>query len=116
MATALIRKKIISRVGVENFYVYSPTSIKKFALKGNAKKDQLYESLCDFKEQEETNLKKFSSILESNKIEWITPAKAVNKPIDDLVDATWITLYLKSQLKEFYGIKGNFEEETVGAL
>ncbi len=115
MATALLRRKIIARVGAENFYVFSPTSIKKFAKKGNAKKDELYEALCSFKE-DGTNLVNFTNILESNKSEWITPAKAVNKPIDDIVDATWITLYLKGQLKEFYGIKGNFETTSAGSL
>lgn len=102
MATALLREKIINRVGVENFYVFSPTSIKKYAVKGNAKKDELYEALCKI-EEIGTNLKNFTSILEVNKTEWITPSKAVNKPIDDIVDATWINLYLKKELKEIYG-------------
>jgi len=114
MATALLRKKIIDRVSVDNFYVFSPTSIKKFALKGNAKKDELYEALC--KVSDGTNLKNFTNILEFNKSEWITPKKVVNKPIDDIVDATWITLYLKEELKgklkEIYGIKGNFESTS----
>lgn len=100
MATALLREKIINSVGAENFYVFSPTSIKKYALKGNAKKDELYESLCNFKESG-TNLEVFTNILEVNKSEWITPARAINKPIDDIVDATWINLYLKNQLREF---------------
>jgi hypothetical protein len=116
MATALLRKRIIDRVGADKFYVFSPTSIKKFAIKGNAKKDELYEALINFKELDETNLKNFTNILESNKTEWITPAKAINKPIDDIVDATWITLYLKETLKEFYGIKGNFETAPTGSL
>jgi hypothetical protein len=115
MATALLRKKIIDRVGVEKFHVFSPTSIKKFALKGNAKKDELYNSLCIYRE-DETNLAIFANILETNKTEWITPAKVVNKPIDDIVDATWITLYLKKELKEIYGIKGNFETEHTASL
>ena len=115
MATALLRKKIIDRVGADKFHVFSPTSIKKFALKGNAKKDELYEALINFKESE-TNLENFSNILEANKTEWITPAKAVNKPIDDIVDATWITLYLKEELKEIYGIKRNFEQEVATSL
>jgi hypothetical protein len=117
MATSLLRKKIIDRVGVDNFYVFSPTSIKKFALKGNAKKDELYEALC--KVSDGTNLKNFTNILEFNKSEWITPKKVVNKPIDDIVDATWITLYLKAELevklkelKEIYGIKGNLESTS----
>lgn len=115
MATALLRKKIIDRVGADNFHVFSPTSIKKFALKGNAKKDELYNALCSYKE-DETNLANFANILEANQTEWITPAKVVNKPIDDIVDATWITLYLKKELKEIYGIKGNFEPELTESL
>ena len=115
MATALLRKKIIDRVGADKFYVFSPTSIKKFALKGNAKKNELYEALINFKESE-TNLENFSNILEANKTEWITPAKVVNKPIDDIVDATWITLYLKKELKEIYGIKEKFKHELATSL
>jgi len=115
MATALLRKKIIERVGADQFHVFSPTSIKKFALKGNAKKDELYNSLCIYKE-DETNLAIFANILETNKAEWITPAKVVNKPIDDIVDATWITLYLKKELKEIYGIKGNYKTENTASL
>lgn len=97
MATALLRERIIGHVGVEKFHVFSPTSIKKFAIKGNAKKDELYESLINFKE-DGTNLDIFSRILEENKKEWITPSGAVNKPIDDIVDSTWIVLYLMSTL------------------
>jgi len=95
MATAFLRLLIIKRVGAENFHVFSPTSIKKFAIKGNAKKDELYNSLIELK-KDETNLNQFTNILRANKSEWITPAGQVNKPLDDLVDATWITLYLKS--------------------
>jgi hypothetical protein len=118
MATALLRKRIIDRIGVEKFHVFSPTSIKKFAIKGNAKKDELYNVLCNFRE-DETNLINFSNILEINKTEWITPSKVVNKPIDDIVDATWITLYLKEELKELkenYGIKGNLKPALTGSL
>jgi hypothetical protein len=108
MATALLRDKIISHVGVDNFYVYSPTSIKKFAIIGNAKKDQLYDALIDYKE--ETNLEVFTKVLDQNKIEWVTPKKAVNKPIDDVVDATWINLYLKSNLRgDLKVVKGNLK-------
>lgn len=116
MATALLRKRIIDRVGADKFHVFSPTSIKKFAIKGNAKKDELYEALINFREEDETNLKNFTNILESNKIEWITPAKVVNKPIDDIVDATWITLYLRDTLKEIYGTKRNFKTTPTGSL
>lgn len=95
MATSLLRLKLIERVGPENFYVFSPTSVKKFALKGNAKKDELYSSLIKI-QRPETNLGVFTKLLEQNQREWITPAKQVNKPLDDLIDATWITLFLEN--------------------
>ena len=115
MATGLLRERIISEVGVDSFHVFSPTTIKKYAVKGNAKKDELYHALYNFKE-DETNLNDFGKILEANKEEWITPSKVVNKPIDDIVDATWINLYLKKELKEIYGIKGNFETTLTASL
>jgi hypothetical protein len=110
MATSLLRERIIREVGVDSFYVFSPTSIKKFALKGNAKKDELYEALCNFKE-DETNLEVFTRMLATNKEEWVTKAKQVNKPIDDIVDATWINLYLKKELEGIYEIKRKLETE-----
>ena len=115
MATALLRERITRKIGVDHFHVFSPTSIKKFALKGNAKKDELYLALCNYKE-DETNLDRFTNILEINRSEWITSAKAVNKPIDDIVDATWINLYLKKELKDYYGIEGNFERTFTAVI
>jgi hypothetical protein len=115
MATGLLRERIISEVGADSFHVFSPTTIKKYAVKGNAKKDELYHALYNFKE-DETNLEHFGKILEANKEEWITPSKVVNKPIDDIVDATWINLYLKKELKEIYGIKGNIETALTASL
>lgn len=99
MATALLRKKIVDHTGSDNFYVYSPTSIKKFAFKGNAKKHELYNALVE-KEFLETNLKSFTNILDDNKDEWITPSGNVNKPLDDIIDATWTCLYLYDSIKE----------------
>ena len=99
MATALLRERICKYIGSENFYVFSPTSIKKFALKGNSKKDELYEHLSN-RENDGTNLDIFCRILRDNKSEWITGSKQVNKPIDDLVDATWILLYLRSEIEK----------------
>ena len=98
MATALLRERIINKIGVENFHVFSPTSIKKFAVKGNAKKDELYYALIDLKE-EGTNMNELTQVLAENREEWITPKKVVNKPVDDIVDATWILLFLKNNLK-----------------
>jgi hypothetical protein len=98
MATALIRKKIVDKIESDNFFVFSPTSIKKFAKKGNAKKDELYHSILE-KTVDGTNFSHLTKILESNKNSWITKAGAVNKPIDDIIDASWICLYLLNEVK-----------------
>lgn len=98
MATALLRKKIVDHAGSSNFYVFSPTSVKKFALKGNAKKNELYGALINL-EFTGTNLDKFTKILEENQEEWVTGGGNVNKPLDDMIDATFICLYL-NELKE----------------
>jgi Holliday junction resolvasome RuvABC endonuclease subunit len=93
MATALIRKKIVDSFGSQNFFVYSPTSIKKFAKKGNAKKDELYHAIIE-KKVPDTNFSHLTQILDDNKTNWITGSGSVNKPMDDIIDATWICLYL----------------------
>lgn len=98
MATALIRKKIVDAIGSENFFVYSPTSIKKYAKKGNAKKDELYHAILE-KKLPGTNFSKLTNILEANKENWITKSGTVNKPLDDVIDATWICLYLMENEK-----------------
>ena len=51
------------------------------------------------REKDGTNLDNFCKTLADNKSEWVTGAKAVNKPVDDLVDATWILLYLREILE-----------------
>jgi hypothetical protein len=48
MATALLRERIVQKIGSQNFYVFSPTSVKKFAAKGNSKKDELYDALIKY--------------------------------------------------------------------
>lgn len=93
MATALLRERIVRKIGSQNFYVYSPTSVKKFAFKGNAKKDELYLSLIE-KKIPETNFSALTKVLSENKENWITPSKSVNKPLDDIIDSTWICLNL----------------------
>jgi len=99
MATALIRKKIVDTIGSENFFVYSPTSIKKFAKKGNAKKDELYHAIID-KQVPETNFSHLTKTLDTHKGNWITGSGSVNKPMDDIIDASWICLYLIENLKD----------------
>ena len=99
MATALIRKKIVDTVGSQNFYVFPPTAIKKFAGKGNFKKDEMYHALVEKAPTAGGNFSDFTDVISKHSSSWITKSKQVNKPIDDLVDASWICLFLKEILK-----------------
>ena len=47
MTTALIRAGVVKKINPDNFFVISPTTLKKFAVKGNAKKDELYCKLIE---------------------------------------------------------------------
>ena len=99
MATALIRKKIVDRIGSKNFYVFPPTAIKKFAGKGNLKKDEMYHALVQKGPEAGGDFTHFTDIISKHSSSWITKSKQVNKPIDDLVDASWICLFLQETLK-----------------
>lgn len=99
MATALMRKKIVDRVGSKNFYVFPPTTIKKFAGKGNLKKDEMYHALVQKGPEAGGDFTHFTDIISKHSDSWITKSKQVNKPIDDLVDASWICLFLQETLK-----------------
>jgi hypothetical protein len=99
MATALIRKKIVDRIGSQNFYVFPPTAIKKFAGKGNFKKDEMYHALIQKSPEAGGDFPHFTDIISKHASSWITKSKQVNKPIDDLVDASWICLFLKETTK-----------------
>lgn len=101
MATALVRKRLGEIAGFENLNIYSPTSIKKFALKGNAKKPELYLQLLD-KYRDNKILEPLVKILEQNKDRWIKNNKEVETPCSDLIDATWISLFGKSILGETF--------------
>ena len=99
MATALIRKKIVDKIGSQNFYVFPPTAIKKFAGKGNFKKDEMYYSLIQKAPKAGGNFTDFTDTIAKHSSSWITKSKQVNKPVDDLVDASWICLFLQETLK-----------------
>ena len=99
MTTALIRAYIIRKINPDNFYVFSPTTIKKFAVKGNAKKDELYRELIN-KGKEDKRLEEFTGILQENIDLWCRGPKKVSDPCSDLVDATWISLFLEENLEK----------------
>jgi len=104
MATSLLRERILSVIPKEQFYVFSPSSIKKFALKGNAKKNELYETLLT---KDDKRIKDFQKILDENKGSWIKGSKEVVAPCNDLVDAVWISLFGENFLQNNGKTQGN---------
>ena len=95
MATGMFRQQIIEEIlggNTERFSVFSPGTIKKYALKGNAEKQEMYSALLEKEETKEAELVKLMRVFNS---QWVTPGGSVKKPLDDLVDATWIALLLQ---------------------
>ena len=99
MTTALVRSAIIKKIDPNNFFVISPTTVKKFALKGNSKKDELYNELID-KRSEDNRMTPFVSVLREYKDSWIKGPNKVESPCSDLVDATWIALLVEENLEK----------------
>lgn len=100
MATGILRKSIISELldgRHDRFFVFSPGTIKKFAGKGSFKKNDMYEALIS---NPETEHLEFVKLLNAYKDKWITPGGVVKKPLDDLVDSTWIALLLKDVVEK----------------
>jgi hypothetical protein len=100
MATALLRERLIRVINPERLFVIAPTTIKKFAIKGNAKKDQLYDAIIE-KGKEDMRVNKLSTILEKNKGLWVKKSGKVDDPCSDIIDATWICLYIENYLGNF---------------
>ena len=103
MATALLRERIMSIVPAKNFYVFSPSSIKKFALKGNAKKNELYETILL---KSDIRIKNFQGVLRENKDQWIKGSKDVVAPCNDLIDSIWISLFGEDFLQKKEKLEG----------
>lgn len=101
MCTALIRERLVDIVGFGRLNIYSPTAIKKFAHKGNSKKDELYQALLD-KYSEDNLLSPLIRPLKQNQDLWIKKSKEVETPCSDIIDATWISLYGKQILGETF--------------
>ena len=99
MTTALVRSAIVKIIDPNNFFVLSPTTIKKYALKGNSKKDELYNTLIE-KRIEDNRLKPFLEVLKEYKDSWIKGSNKVEGPCSDLVDATWISLFVEENLEK----------------
>jgi hypothetical protein len=99
MTTALVRSFVVKKIDPSNFFVISPTSVKKFALKGNSKKDELYLKLLE-ERSEDKRLSPLLGLLKENKESWIKGSNNVETPCSDLVDATWISLFVEENLEK----------------
>lgn len=99
MTTALIRAGVVKRINPDNFYVLSPTTLKKFAVKGNAKKDELYNALLE-KKSEDIRIKPLLKLLSEYKDTWVKGAGKVENPCSDIIDATWICFFIEENLEK----------------
>lgn len=99
MTTALVRSAIVKKIDPNNFFVLSPTTIKKFAVKGNSKKDELYNALLENR-KEDLRLKPLLDLLKEYKDTWIKGPNKVEGPCSDIVDATWISLFVEENLEK----------------
>ena len=94
MVTGILRKDLINNLGgnTERFFVLPPTSIKKFAGKGNFKKIDMFEAII----KENDIDSDFIKMLNSNKNLCVTPKGVVKKPIEDMIDSIWVAKFLKN--------------------
>ena len=99
MTTALIRAGVVKRINPDNFYVISPTTLKKFAVKGNAKKDELYNALIE-KKSGDVRIKPLLKLLSEYKDSWVKGSGKVENPCSDIIDATWICFFLDENLEK----------------
>ena len=104
MTTALIRAGVVKRINPDNFYVISPTTLKKFAVKGNAKKDELYNALLE-KKSDDVRIKPLLKLLSEYKDSWVKGSGKVENPCSDIIDATWICFFLDENLEKL--LKGS---------
>lgn len=97
MATSIVRKSLVEKISndVDRFFIFSPSSIKKFAGKGNFKKIEMFDAIL--KESEIDS--EFIKTIRSNREVCVTPKGVVKKPIEDMVDSIWICKFLKHQVE-----------------
>ena len=104
MTTALVRAGVVKKINPDNFYVLSPTTLKKFAVKGNAKKDELYNKLIEDRISDD-RLKPLLNVLKEYKDSWIKGSGKVENPCSDIIDATWICLFIEENLEKLLSCK-----------
>ena len=97
MLTILLRERLMRVIPSSQFYVFSPASIKKFAISGNAKKKLLFETLLL---KEDKRIEQFQMLLKENQSRWIKLSGDVVAPCNDLIDSIWIALFGETFLKK----------------
>ena len=89
-ASSILKSMIIERFDVQIMEVFAPTSIKKFAGKGNMNKQQMWEAFLADESLESSQFWQFCQQYSTVEV------KSLAKPLDDLVDAYFIVKYARS--------------------
>lgn len=87
-ASSILKSDMIDRFDVKEMEVYAPTTIKKFAGKGNMSKLDMWEAFLCLKTLNHSELFKFCQQFKGD--------KKIMKPLDDLVDAYYLLEYVNS--------------------
>jgi hypothetical protein len=97
MSTGILRSKILDMLGGDSsrFFVFPPTTIKKFAGSGSYKKVDMLDGIIS------NNLESYNFIkmLENNINLIKTKSNIVKKPIEDIVDSIWVAKFLKYNIE-----------------
>lgn len=87
-ASSILKSDMIDRFDVKEMEVYAPTTIKKFAGKGNMSKLDMWEAFLCLETLNHSELFKFCQQFKGD--------KKIMKPLDDLVDAYYLLEYVNS--------------------
>lgn len=87
-ASSILKSDMIDRFDVKELEVYAPTTIKKFAGKGNMSKLDMWEAFLCLETLNQSELFKFCQQFKVD--------KKIMKPLDDLVDAYFLLEYVSS--------------------
>ena len=87
-ASSILKSDMIDRFDVKEMEVYAPTTIKKFAGKGNMSKLDMWEAFLCLETLNQSELFKFCQQFKGD--------KKIMKPLDDLVDAYYLLEYVNS--------------------
>lgn len=93
MSVGVTRSKLVSLFGAGHMHVFAPTSIKMFAGKGNYNKIQMRDALMSRPEVPDSMKVIFSDP------EYTDKNGKLAGVLTDLIDSTWIALYLKNIIK-----------------